>query len=142
MYLTVNNLNLSFENKKLYSDASFRILPGDKIGVVGSNGVGKTTLINVLCGNLIPDSGEIKFDDKINVGYLDQYMNIDKNQTIKEYLNTAFSKLYKVEEELNILIERMKHTIDEVSQLKLATRITLLRDELEKHEYLVVKKLK
>ena len=88
MYLTVNNLNLSFENKKLYSDASFRILPGDKIGVVGSNGVGKTTLINVLCGNLIPDSGEIKFDDKINVGYLDQYMNIDKNQTIKEYLKT------------------------------------------------------
>ena len=64
MYLTVNNLNLSFENKKLYSDASFRILPGDKIGVVGSNGVGKTTLINVLCGNLIPDSGEIKFDEK------------------------------------------------------------------------------
>ena len=62
MYLTVNNLNLSFENKKLYSDASFRILPGDKIGVVGSNGVGKTTLINVLCGNLIPDSGEIKFN--------------------------------------------------------------------------------
>ncbi len=135
MYLTVNNLNLSFENKKLYSDASFRILPGDKIGVVGSNGVGKTTLINVLCGNLIPDSGEIKFDDKINVGYLDQYMNIDKNLTIKEYLNTAFLKLYKIEEELNILIERMKQTTEENLQLKLATRITSLRDELEKHEF-------
>ena len=97
MYLTVENLNLSFENKKLYTDASFRILHGDKIGVVGSNGVGKTTLINVLCGKILPDSGKIDFDKKIKVGYLDQYMNIDKKLTIMEYLKGAFNDLYQLE---------------------------------------------
>ena len=89
MLLTVENLNLTFDKKRLFKDASFRILNGEKIGVVGSNGVGKTTLINILCGKIIPDSGKIEFDKKIKVGYLDQYMNIDKSLSIDESEHTG-----------------------------------------------------
>ena len=129
MYLTVENLNLSFENKKLYTDASFRILPGDKIGVVGSNGVGKTTLINVLCGKILPDSGKIDFDKKIKVGYLDQYMNIDKKLTIMEYLKGAFNDLYQLEIEMNKLNERIKTESNEIVVNKLVSRVTNIREE-------------
>ena len=101
MLLTVENLNLTFDKKRLFKDASFRILNGEKIGVVGSNGVGKTTLINVLCGKIIADSGNIEFNKKIKVGYLDQYMNVDKSLSIDEYLKLAFKHLYLKEKEMN-----------------------------------------
>ena len=58
MLLTVENLSLTFDKKQIFNNASFRVLPNEKIGVVGNNGVGKTTLINVLCGKIIPDSGK------------------------------------------------------------------------------------
>ncbi len=135
MYLTVENLSLSFENKVLYKDASFRILPGDKIGVVGTNGIGKTTLINILCGKILPDSGTITFDKNITVGYLDQYMSIDKNLSIIAYLKSAFSDLYLVEQEMNECLERLKTTSDETTQNKLINRINRLREILEEKEF-------
>ena len=95
MLLEVENLNLTFDKKRIFNDASFKILPGDKIGVVGNNGVGKTTLINVLCNNIIPDSGKIEFNKKIKVGYLDQYMKINTSLSIDEYLKVAFKDLYQ-----------------------------------------------
>ena len=135
MYLTVENLSLSFENKKLYSDASFRILPGDKIGVVGSNGVGKTTLINVLCGKIIPDSGSVNFDKNIKVGYLDQYMSIDNKQTILEYLKTAFTDLFEEEVIMNDCLEKIKTEKDQNKLNKLVMRVSRIREELEEKEF-------
>ena len=95
MLLTVENLSLTFDKKTIFNQASFRILPNEKIGVIGNNGVGKTTLIQILCGNLIPDSGKICFDKNVKVGYLDQYMKVDKNLTIDTYLKKAFLDLYQ-----------------------------------------------
>lgn len=135
MYLNVENLSLSFENKTLYKNASFRILPGDKIGVVGANGIGKTTLINILCGKILPDTGTITFDKNISVGYLDQYMSINKNLSIMEYLKTAYSKLYLIEAEMNECLEKLKCASDEIIQGKLVNRINNLRENLENNEF-------
>ena len=93
MFLKVENLSISFDKKLLYQNAGFSVNRGEKIGVVGSNGTGKTTLIKILNGSLIPDSGNIEFEKSIKVGFLDQYLRIDKNLTIKEYLDTAFQEL-------------------------------------------------
>ena len=101
MLLTVENLSLTFDKKKLFQNASFRVLPNEKIGVVGNNGVGKTTLIQVLCGKVIPDSGSITFDQSIRVGYLDQYMKVDKQISIDAYVKQAFSHLYDQEQQMN-----------------------------------------
>lgn len=131
MLLTVENLNLTFDKKTIFKDASFRILEGDKIGVVGNNGVGKTTLIQILCGKILPDSGSISFDKKIKVGYLDQYMKINKSLTIEEYLKEAFVELYKKEEELNNQLEILSKTSDEVLIERLVRSTTALREELE-----------
>ena len=135
MLLTVENLNLTFDKKRLFKDASFRILNGEKIGIVGSNGVGKTTLINMLCGKVIPDSGNILFDKKIKVGYLDQYMNIDKKLTIDEYLKLAFIDLYKKEKEMNDLLDQIKHTKDQVLIDRFVRVTTTIREELELNEF-------
>lgn len=139
MYLTVENLSLSFENKSLYKNANFRILPGDKIGVVGSNGVGKTTLINVLCGKTLPDSGNIIFDKNITVGYLDQYMKIDKNLSIIKYLQQAFNHLYEIEEGLTKNLEKIKITTDSNLLDKLASRVASAQEVLEEKGFYTIK---
>lgn len=135
MLLTVENLNLTFEKKRIFSNASFRILPGDKIGVVGNNGVGKTTLINVLCGKIIPDSGSINFDKKIKVGYLDQYMNVDMNLSINDYLRKAFIELYDEEQKLNEYSEIIKSSTDLVIIDRMVRLSSQIREKLEKNDF-------
>lgn len=135
MLLTVENLNLVFDKKTIFKNASFRILPGDKIGVVGNNGVGKTTLINVLCGKIIPDSGKIDFDKKIKVGYLDQYMNVDKKLSIDEYLKFAFKDLYQKEKQMNELLLEINQSNDHVVIDRNVRITTQIRDELESKEF-------
>lgn len=135
MLLTVDSLDLTFDKKKLFNNASFRILPGDKIGVVGNNGVGKTTLINVLCGKVIPDKGSIEFDKKIKVGYLDQYMNVDMSLPIIDYMRKAFISLYDKEKTLLEYSDIIKNSNDEVLIDRLVRLSSTLREELEMHDF-------
>ena len=69
---TIKNLTLSFCGRKLIDDFSTTIYRGDKIGIVGANGIGKTTLVNLILGKLKPDSGSVEFGTKIKLGYFDQ----------------------------------------------------------------------
>lgn len=112
MFLKVENLTHTFDKKLLYQNASFTVNRGEKIGIVGSNGTGKTTLIKILNGDLIPDSGDITFEKSIKVGFLDQYLRIDKNLTIQEYLDGAFKELNEVSLKLEKLQEEIAVEID------------------------------
>ncbi len=138
MLLTVENLSLTFDKKTIFNQASFRILPNEKIGVIGNNGVGKTTLIQILCGNLIPDSGKICFDKNVKVGYLDQYMKVDKNLTIDTYLKKAFLDLYQKEAELNEMLDKMGQTDDPILIDRYVRLTTQLREELENKDFYAI----
>ena len=103
----------------------------------GFLGAGKTTLIKTLCGNVIPDSGSILFDKNIKVGYLDQYMNIDKTLTIDHYLKGAFLSLYKKEEEMNQMLDDLSNTEDPVLIDRYVRVTTGIREELEANDFYV-----
>ncbi len=135
MLLNVENLSLTYDKKVIFNKASFRVLNGEKIGVVGSNGVGKTTLINILCGKVIPDSGQITFDKQIRVGYLDQYLNIDSSLSIIDYLKQAFLSLYNKEKEMNQLLIDVKNLKDQNEINKKLNRANLIREELEFNDF-------
>lgn len=135
MLLTVDNLNLSYDKKTLFKNASFRILENEKIGVIGNNGVGKSTLIQILCGKIIPDSGSINFDKKIKVGYLDQYMSVNKNLTIEEYLKEAFVSLYDIDKKMNELLDELNNTTDPILVDRLVRNTTRMREELESKDF-------
>ncbi len=135
MLLNVENLSLSFERKKIFNNANFRILPNEKIGLIGNNGVGKSTLINILCGNIIPDSGSIDFDKNIKVGYLDQYMKINKKISIDEYLKLAFLDLYEKDKELKSYLEILNKTSDEVLVDRYVRLTSALNDELNAKDF-------
>lgn len=138
MLLTVENLSLTFDKKKLFQNASFRVLPNEKIGVIGNNGVGKTTLIQVLCGKVIPDSGSISFDKSIRVGYLDQYMKVEKQISIDAYLKQAFYHLYEQEKQMNQYLEALNETSDAVLIDRYVRLTTQIREELERNDFYAV----
>lgn len=101
------NISHSFGDKILYKNASFELFKGEHMGIVGHNGTGKTTLLNSIAGEIIPDKGEVRIQKGIKVGYLDQHVKINKDITILEYLKTAFSDLYEIENKLSKIYENM-----------------------------------
>ena len=103
--LEVENLTHSFGDKLLYKDSSFELYKGEHMGIVGQNGAGKSTLIKILLGEILPDKGTVRWQNGITIGNLDQYAIVEEEQTIFDYLRTAFKDLYKLEEELNKLYE-------------------------------------
>ena len=101
--LTVKHLSQSFIDKTLYEDANFVLKKEDHMWVTGQNGIGKSTLIKILTGEIIPDDGQVKWQNKVDVGYLDQYAKLAPGVTIRGFLRTAFDDLSKKEKELNEL---------------------------------------
>lgn len=124
--LTVNNLSHSFGDKILYTNSSFELFNGEHMGLVGQNGTGKTTLLNSLIGEVIPDRGEIRWQKGVYLGYLDQHARIDGDITVFDYLRTAFDRLFKIEEELNQLYICIGETYDESISNKISDYQSLL----------------
>ena len=111
--LEVSNLTHSFGDKILYKNATFELFKGDHMGIVGQNGAGKSTLLKSIVGDITPDTGDIRWQRNVKIGYLDQYADIDGSLSIFEYLKTAFDDLYEVENKLNKIYDDMAGSTDE-----------------------------
>ena len=99
--LTVENLGHSFGDRTLFKDVSFRLVEGDHIGLVGANGVGKSTLMSIITGQAIHDTGKVEWLPNTHYGYLDQHTVLTAGRTMRDVLRDAFLPLYKKEERLN-----------------------------------------
>lgn len=105
--LNVEHVTHGFGGRQILEDASFRLLKGEHIGLVGANGEGKSTFLNIITGNLTPDSGKVEWCKHITTGYLDQYSSLTKGKTIYDVLREAFSYLTELESEMLAAYERM-----------------------------------
>ncbi len=92
--LTIDNLSHSFGDRTLFKDVSLRLLAGERVGLVGANGVGKSTLMNIITGQLIYDTGRVEWTPGVRYGYLDQHTVLTKGKTIRDILNDAFLPLF------------------------------------------------
>ena len=132
--LIIENLTHGFQDRTLYKNVNIKINKGNKIGLVGVNGSGKSTLINILTGQIICDSGELKWEGNYRVGYLDQYAKIDENQSIYNYLENAFVDIKQKEAEYNKVNERFATaTPDEFDSL--TAKANALFEYLDEHNF-------
>lgn len=129
--LEVENLSHSFGEKLLYKNASFELYKGEHMGVVGQNGAGKSTLIKILLKEILSDKGTIKWQSGVTIGHLDQYAIAYEEQTIFDYLRTAFNSLYEIEEKLNKLYEQMANEYNE----SLMNKVSNYQELLEKSNF-------
>lgn len=111
--LSVEHLTHGFGDRAIFEDVSFRLLAGEHIGLVGANGEGKSTFMNIITGKLMPDEGKIEWAKNVKVGYLDQHAALKEGMTIKAVLGSAFDSLYELENRMNSIYELMADATDE-----------------------------
>ncbi|WP_031389444.1 ABC-F family ATP-binding cassette domain-containing protein [Kineothrix alysoides] len=104
--LEIEGLTHSFGDNSLYKNANLSLNKGEHLGIVGQNGAGKSTLIKICTEQVIPDAGRIIRHPNISMGYLDQYAKINGLTTVKDFLKSAFSRFYTIEEEMSMLYEK------------------------------------
>jgi ATPase subunit of ABC transporter with duplicated ATPase domains len=105
--LSVKNLTHGFGDRAIFNDVSFRLLKGEHIGLIGANGEGKSTFMNIITGKLEPDEGKVEWAKRIRIGYLDQHAQLKQGMSIRDVLKTAFQYLFDMETEMNELFAKM-----------------------------------
>lgn len=112
--VSVQNLTLSFGEQTLFANVSFDIFEKDKVGFVGANGVGKTSLFKIIKGEYLPDSGNCFIGKNVKVGYMEQHTCSD-NKTVYDELISVFADLTEMEKELEEISEKLTvHASDEL----------------------------
>lgn len=110
--LNVENVNHGFGARKILENASFRLLKGEHVGLVGANGEGKSTFLNIITGKLMPDEGKVEWCSRITTGYLDQHTILTPGKTIREVLREAFQHMFDLETEMLQIYEKMAEATD------------------------------
>lgn len=107
--ITVCNLSMEFGEQRLFDNMNFEIQSGDRVGLIGVNGCGKTTLFKLLTGEYYPTSGSIIINKNTTVGYMEQHVCRNLERSAYDEVLTVFSEVMKIEkelEELNSVIDR------------------------------------
>lgn len=137
MILNVENLTHGFGDRAIFNNVSFRLLAGEHIGLVGANGEGKSTFMNIVTGALTPDEGKVEWNKHVRVGYLDQHAVLKKGMTIESVLKSAFAYLYEMEEKINQIYESMADATEE-QIAEMMDEVGTLQDLLTNHDFYMI----
>ncbi|MCT8977507.1 ATP-binding cassette domain-containing protein [Clostridium sp. CX1] len=135
--LTVKNVNHGFGDRAIFEDVSFRLLKGEHVGLIGANGEGKSTFMNIITGKLAPDEGTIEWSNRVRVGYMDQHAQLQKGQTIRDVLKGAFQYLFDLEKEMLEITDKMADASPEELE-KLLDDMGNIQDLLDNNGFYVI----
>jgi ATP-binding cassette, subfamily F, member 3 len=119
--LNIHNLSVSFGGTYLFEEVTFRMGAGDRIGLVGKNGAGKSTMLKILAKDFAPDSGSIAAEKEIRIGFLRQDIDFEQGRTVLEEAYQAFTDIIAVEKKLeetnHQLVTRTDYESEAYSQI-------------------------
>ena len=137
MILNVENLSHGFGDRAIFENVSFRLLKGEHIGLIGANGEGKSTFMNIVTGKLMPDEGKVEWNKNVRVGYLDQHTVLEKGMNIGEVLRTAFKYLFELEEKMNDICDRLADA-NEDDMTSMMEELGTIQDMLTNNDFYVI----
>ena len=135
--LNVEHLSHGFGDRAIFNDVSFRLLKGEHIGLVGANGEGKSTFLNVVTGHLKPDEGKIEWAKKVRVGYLDQHTVLKQGMCIRDVLKSAFSYLFEMEERMNDICNALGNASED-EMAAMMEELGTIQDALTLHDFYTI----
>ncbi len=135
--LNVEHLTHGFGDRAIFNDVSFRLLKGEHIGLVGANGEGKSTFMNIITGKLMPDEGNIEWSKNVRVGYLDQHTALKREMTIRDVLASAFDFLFEMEKDMNDMYGKMGEASEE-EMITLMEETGTIQDLLDAHDFYMI----
>ncbi|MGN1351069.1 MAG: ABC-F family ATP-binding cassette domain-containing protein [Anaerovoracaceae bacterium] len=135
--VTVEHLSHGFGDRAIFNDVSFRLLKGEHIGLIGANGEGKSTFMNIITGTLQPDEGRIEWAKNCRIGYLDQHTVLEKGMTIRDVLSSAFSFLFDMEARMNVICDAMAEA-DEQQMEAYLEELGMIQDMLTVHDFYMI----
>lgn len=119
--LNIHKASIFFQGEPLFSDITFRLGNGNRIGLIGKNGAGKSTLLKVISGEIETSSGQIAKEKDVNIGFLKQDLDFEFGRTVLEESYLAFSEIIDIEKQLSFintqLAERTDYESADYSQL-------------------------
>ncbi|MFD2542329.1 ABC-F family ATP-binding cassette domain-containing protein [Lacinutrix gracilariae] len=119
--LNIHNLSISFQGEYLFEEITFKLNSGDRVGLIGKNGAGKSTMLKILSKEFEPDSGQIATDKDLKIGFLKQDIDFVLGRTVLEESYQAFTEIKKIEaqlEDINTqLVERTDYESEAYHQI-------------------------
>lgn len=131
--LTAQNLTFGFLDGVLFKGAAFKVEETDRLSLIGANGCGKTSLFKLITGEYSPNEGGIVRGKDVRVGYMEQYLDCDENQTLYSEALTVFSDVIEMEIELEEITRRLMTD----NSLELIEKQLRLTEEIERRDGLV-----
>jgi len=135
--LTVTNLSHGFGDREILKNVSFRLLKGEHVGLIGANGEGKSSFMNIITGKLEPDEGQVEWAKRVRVGYLDQHTSLEKGQTIRDALKGAFKYLFDLEQEMQDMYIKMGD-VSESELTVLLEEVGTIQDILDHNDFYII----
>lgn len=115
MLLELQELGKSFGEHEVLQNVNASVERGDRIGIIGANGTGKTTLLRILCGESLPDSGDAAFGNGVTCGYLEQNAHLDPTLDVYATMKLAFDPATKAMQRMELLQKQLAKEPDNVS---------------------------
>lgn len=135
--LVVENVSHGFGGRTILENVSFRLRKGEHIALIGANGEGKSTFLNIITKKLMPDAGNIKWSSRVTVGYLDQHTVLTKGKSIREVLRDAFKYMFDLEQEMIAMYDKMGEA-DEDEMTKLMESTAEIQTILENSGFYMI----
>ena len=114
--LNIHNLSISFQGEYLFEDITFKLGNGDRVGLIGKNGAGKSTMLKILAKELEPDSGQIAGDKELKIGFLKQDIDFVLGRTVLEESYQAFTEIKALEAKLEFINSQLVERTDYESE--------------------------
>ncbi|WP_026753676.1 ABC-F family ATP-binding cassette domain-containing protein [Sediminibacter sp. Hel_I_10] len=114
--LNVHNLSISFQGDYLFEEITFKLSPGDRVGLIGKNGAGKSTMLKILSKEIEPDSGQIASDKNLSIGFLKQDIDFVLGRTVLEESYEAFQEIKELEAKMEYINTQLAERTDYESE--------------------------
>jgi len=129
--IRLHNVSKKYDSRMIFHDVFFRLNKGDRVGLIGKNGVGKTTILKLILGQEEPTSGTVEMEKDIRIGYFSQFSELNGEMTIQQVLDDVFADIHAIEKELSEIELELKKAPKGKQLQQLIDKQSQLLEEME-----------